>query len=110
MRLGQREDAQAQLEGVDASWDMDGTDNYLRLLLLYKGEITPEEALKIPEGDELPILSATTQSFGVANYYRVMGDSENYRRTLEATLKTGREEAWTCFGFAAAEYELKHLG
>ncbi|MBQ6595843.1 MAG: tetratricopeptide repeat protein [Clostridia bacterium] len=109
MRLGRKAEAEALLKDVDASWDMDGTDNYLRLLLLYKGELTPEEALRIPENDELPILSATTQSFGVANYYRVIGDMENYRRTLEATLETGREEAWTCFGFAAAEYELKHF-
>lgn len=60
MRLGEKEKAAALLEDVDASWDMDGTDNYLRLLLLYKGALTPEEAAKIPEGDEEPILSATT--------------------------------------------------
>lgn len=109
MRLGEKEKAAALLEDVDASWDMDGTDNYLRLLLLYKGALTPEEAAKIPDGDEEPILSATTQGFGVANYYRIQGDMENYRNALQATLDVGREEAWPCFGFAAAEYELKRL-
>lgn len=109
MRLGREADAAALLEDVDANWDMDGTDNYLRLLRLYKGEITPEEAMQIPENDESPILSVTTQGFGVASYYRIKGDMENYRKTLERTLEVGREEAWTCFGFAAAEYELRRL-
>lgn len=109
MRQGRKEEAAELIKDVDASWDMDGTDNYLRLLLLYKGEITPEQALEIPANDENPILSVTTQGFGVANYYRVMGDMENYRKTLERTIEVGKDEAWMCFGFAAAQYELARL-
>lgn len=108
MRQGRKEDATKLIKDVDASWAMDGTDNYLRLLLLYKGELTPEEALVIPNDPE-PILSVTTQGFGVANYYRVNGDMENYRKTLERTLEVGRDEAWMCFGWAASEYEWKRL-
>ena len=37
------------------------------------------------------------QGFGVANYYRVNGDMENYKKTLDRTLEVGREEAWMCF-------------
>lgn len=108
MRQGRREEAAQLIEEVDASWNMDGTDNYLRLLLLYKGELTPEEAMTVPNDPE-PILSVTTQGFGVANYYRVNGDMENYKKTLDRTLEVGREEAWMCFGWAAAEYERKRL-
>ena len=109
MLMGKKEEAQALLEKFDASWEMDGTDNYMRLLRLYKGEITPEEALKIPEDDECPVLSVTTQAFGVANYYFAKGDMENYKKTLEYAVEVGKDEAWTCFGFAAAEYKLKHM-
>lgn len=108
MRQGRREEAAQLIEEVNASWNMDGTDNYLRLLLLYKGELTPEEAMTVPNDPE-PILSVTTQGFGVANYYRVNGDMENYKKTLDRTLEVGREEAWMCFGWAAAEYERKRL-
>ena len=108
MRQGRKAEAEALIADVDASWDMDGTDNYLRLLLLYKGELTPEEAMTIPNDPE-PILSVTTQGFGVANYFRVKGDMENYRKTLDRTLEVGRDEAWMCFGWAAAEYERKRL-
>ena len=108
MRQGRKEEASRLIKDVDKSWDMDGTDNYLRLLLLYKGELTPEEAMTIPNDPE-PILSVTTQGFGVANYYRVNGDMENYRRTLDRTIEVGRDEAWMCFGWAAAEYERKRL-
>lgn len=109
MRQGRKQEAQQLLQGVKADWDMDGTDNYLRLLLLYKGKLTPEEAMTIPEKDESPILSVTTQGFGVANYFRVTGDMQRYRDTLEKTLEVGKDEAWMCFGFAAAEYELNRL-
>lgn len=109
MRQGRKEEAAALICDVDASWEMDGTDNYLRLLLLYKGEITPEQAMEIPADDESPILSVTTQGFGVANYFRVTGDMENYRKTLERTIEVGKDEAWMCFGYAASQYELARL-
>ena len=109
MRMSRKDDAEALLADVDAFAPMDGTESYLRLLRLYRRELTPEEAMHTPDDDENPVLSATTQSYGVANYYRVTGDMENYRKTLEKTLEIGRDEIWTCFGFAAAEYELKHL-
>lgn len=108
MRLGREADANELIRDVDASWEMDGTDNYLRLLLLYKGELTPEEAMTVPDDDD-PILSVTTQGFGVANYFRVKGDMESYRKTLDRTLEVGKEEAWMCFGYAAAEYERARL-
>ena len=108
MRQGRKEEAAELIKDVDSSWDMDGTDNYLRLIRLYKGEITPEEAMTIPNDPE-PILSVTTQGFGVANYYLVNGDMENYKKTLDRTLEVGKDEAWMCFGWAAAEYERKRL-
>lgn len=109
MRMGQPNEAAKMLEGLDSSWKMDGTDNYMRLLRLYKHEITPAEALKIPEEDDMPALSAATQGFGVACYYLAMGDQENYIKTLKETIAVGHDEAWTCFGYAAAEYELNKL-
>ncbi len=109
MRQGRKEEAAALIADVDTSTAMDGTDNYMRLIMLYKGLITPEQAMEIPEDDESPILSVTTQGFGVANYYRVTGDMENYKKTLERTIEVGKDEAWMCFGYAAAEYELARI-
>lgn len=110
MRQGKRDKAAALLEDVRPGMDMDGTDNYLRMLLLYKGELSPEAAMAVPEGDEEPILSVTTQGFGVANYYLLAKeDTRMYEQTLDDTLRLGREEAWMCFGYAASAFEKNRL-
>ena len=71
---------------------------------MYKGKYTPEEILameKEPNNQE-DAISAMTQGFGVAMYYKIMKDEANYQKTLDYVLDCGKEYGWTCFGYAAA--------
>ncbi len=103
-RLGRKEEAQEVLEPITADMKILENDAYHKRLLMYKGEIAPDEILNLDEADALQI---ATYGYGVANWYFYNGDQEKaveiYRKVLAGTY-------WAAFGYIAAEADLKRLG
>lgn len=75
---------------------------YLDVLLLHKGERSPEDLLG-PSGDEAT-LASTTAGYGVAMWHFVNGRREEAYRLMEQVL-TNRNQ-WAAFGYLAAEADL----
>ena len=76
---------------------------YVTRLRLYRGEITPAQALPETEADETTV---ATLAYGIGNWYHVRGDTANARRYWERAVHSG---GWAGFGFYVAEAELRRL-
>jgi tetratricopeptide (TPR) repeat protein len=94
-RLGRREEAGRVLDAISTDMDVIENQAYHKLLLMYRGEIAPEEL----EAD------VTTQ-YGVGNWYLYNGQLERARPVYERIL-AGKEGA--SFGYIAAEADLHRL-
>jgi len=94
------------LEPVTAGMDIIENRDYLRLLLMYKGETTPAALLAETARAATP-LGNTTVGYGVANWHLYNG-----RRAEAAALlrRVTTSPQWTSFGYIAAESDLKRLG
>jgi tetratricopeptide (TPR) repeat protein len=104
-RLNRPREANKTLEPIRPGLDIIENDGYYRLLLMYKGIISPEsleqEALK-QEGSP----GSYSILYGVGNWYLYNGRRSEaralFRRMLEGT-------QWTSFGYIAAEAEMARL-
>ena len=105
-RLGRGREAAEVLAPITPELDIIENGDYLRLLLMYKGETTPEAVLAEASRSETSALSNGTVGYGVGNWHLHNG------RTAEA-IKTFRRVVagpqWTGFGYVAAEADLKRL-
>lgn len=101
-RLGRDDEAAAILQPISADMEIIENGDYHRLLLMYRGELTPEELLGADES-----LAAATLGYGVANYRFYNGDRE---RGVEGFRAVVSGDSWAAFGFIAAEAELARLG
>jgi len=102
-RLGRNAEAKKVLEPISAQMEIIENASYQRLMLLYKGAISPEELLRTSgEGVDVP-----TIGYGVANWHYYNG-----RKTEAVALwkKIVAGEQWGAFGYIAAEADLKRLG
>jgi hypothetical protein len=79
---------------------------YLNVLLLHKGERTPEDLLG-PSGEEATLASTTT-GYGVAMWHFVNGRREEAYSLMEQVL-TNRNQ-WAAFGYLAAEADMARMG
>ncbi|HEX9735460.1 MAG TPA: tetratricopeptide repeat protein, partial [Thermoanaerobaculia bacterium] len=70
-RLGREAEAAKVLEPIYAGLEVIENHDYLRLLLMYRGEKTPEELLHGDDG-----VGAATLGYGVGNWYFYNGDVE----------------------------------
>lgn len=99
-RAGQQEAAAAVLAPIDARLDVIENGSYHSLLLMYKGERTPEEVLKAAgEGS-----GATAVRYGVSAWYLINGKRREAQQ-LWATILDGPD--WPSFGHLAAEAEVR---
>ena len=98
-RLERDAEAAAVLAPIEAGMDIIENVAYHRLLLLYKGEIAPED---LPEktGDGP---ADATLAYGLAMWHYLNGDPAAARRRFETICATGD---WPAFGHLAAEAEL----
>lgn len=103
MRLGRTDEAAALLEMITPDMDIIENDSYLRRMLMYKGQATPESLLDTSTADDLTI---ATQGYGVGNWYLVNGDTAMAKQIFERVI-AGR--SWSAFGYIAAEAELARL-
>jgi dipeptidyl aminopeptidase/acylaminoacyl peptidase/tetratricopeptide (TPR) repeat protein len=97
--LGKQEEAQALLAPFTRSTEAGEGSDYKDLLLLYKGEKSPEEILARAGGG----LDLATLGYGVADFLLVNGESARARALLEDVV---RGPQWAGFGTIAAEAEL----
>lgn len=100
LRLGREEDARALLAPIRADLPVREAGGYLRLCLLYKGELAPEELIP---ADETSPVNVATLAYGLGNYWLVRGDKE---RARAAFVRAASSPAWMAFGRIAAEVEL----
>lgn len=101
MAQGKSDDALKVIEGIPDDIEIIENDGYLRRIKMYKGEILPTELvdLNAEGGDRLGLV---TQGYGVAHYYKTMGDTVNYNKILNQILDL---DYWSAFGYIAAEYD-----
>jgi len=99
-RAGRADEAAAALLPIDARLDVIENGSYHSLLLMYKGERTPEEVLKAAgEG-----ASGTSARYGVSAWYLINGKRREAQQ-LWATILAGPD--WPSFGHLAAEAEAR---
>lgn len=102
-RLHKDEEAQAILDRITEGMDPEYNISYYNRLLLYKGLKNAEDVLD-PNGTALDIVTA---GFGVANYYRICGETEKADEMLHLVIRKGDEtKNYFAFGYLAAMVDL----
>lgn len=104
-RQGRNDEALEVLERVSADMDLVENFAYQELLLMYKGERTPEEVL---ESDAAPgpvggSVDDATRGYGVGAWYLVEGER---KKAVKSFKRVVGGKAWPAFGHIAAEAEL----
>ena len=84
--------------------DVIENETYLRLLLLYKGEI-PADSLLAGGAGEMSVTDATA-AYGVGNWHLASGRREEAERIFRRILAGGQ---WGAFGYIAAEADLARM-
>ncbi|MGH7539363.1 MAG: tetratricopeptide repeat protein, partial [Gemmatimonadota bacterium] len=91
-RLGRDAEAARVLEPITADLDVIENDSYHRLLLLYRGDATPESLWE----DESEALGNATVGYGVGNWHLYNGRTDEAEGAFRRVLET-RE--WAAFGY-----------
>ena len=99
-RLGRDAEAARVLEPIRTDLDVIENHAYHRLLLMYKGELSPEALLPASSSSAL---DDVTTAYGVGNWYLYNGDAARAREIFQRVVATGN---WAAFGAIAAEAEL----
>ena len=99
-RLGKVNEARAILTLIKTDMDILENTAYHRRLLMYKGQLEPNELLDPADLNEMNLL---TQGYGVANWYYVNGEKDKAKALLEKILEG---DYWAAFGYIAAEADL----
>jgi tetratricopeptide (TPR) repeat protein len=102
-RAGRNADAAAVLGPIAADLDIIENAEYHELLLMYKGERTPESLLAAAGGDS----GGSATRYGVSAWYLLNGRHDE-AAALWMTILEGPD--WPSFGYLAAEAELKNSG
>ncbi len=98
MRQGKTEEAQRVLDGYDTSKEPSGAMDYFHCLQVYKGELSPEDALA---------MNRITIDFGVVNYYIVTGEKEKALAAAKQALTKYAEKEWAAFGYRGCAVEVE---
>ncbi len=105
-RLNRGREAAQVLAAIRPGLEIIENDGYYRLLLMYKGQVSPEtlhdDALK--QGGSP---GAHSILYGIGNWYSYNGRREEARQVFQQILAT---DQWTSFGYIAAEVDAKRLG
>ena len=99
-RLGRPEEAERVIESVNVGMDVIENVSYHKLVLMYRGDISPEELL----AEKLTGNDAPTIRYGIANWYLYNGDPARAKTLFQKIVADGPSPA---FGVVAAESELK---
>jgi tetratricopeptide (TPR) repeat protein len=105
-RLKREEEARRVLERITPRMDVIENGDYHRLLLMYKGETTPERLLADASKEKSGVAYATV-AYGVGNWHVYNGRPE---KSLRLFLELMQLPQRTSFGYIAAEAELERMG
>lgn len=105
-RLGRENEAAAVLEPIREGMDVIENRDYHRLLLLYRGELTPEALLADAADSGNPVGYATV-GYGVGNWHLYNGRRAEAVELFRRVIAGG---SWASFGSIAAEAELARMG
>ena len=104
-RLNRTAEAAKVLEPINASMEVFENGSYHKLLLMYKGEATPDTLMEaVKKGG----LDGATIGYGVANWHLYNGRKEPAREILQQIVDANAAQ-WASFGYLAAEAELAQL-
>jgi tetratricopeptide (TPR) repeat protein len=98
-RLGRDVEAEAVLAPISSDMDIIENDAYHRLLLMYKGALSPDSLA--PAGTDA--LNDATVGYGLGNWHLYNGRRDEAVRVFRQVLNGGN---WPAFGYIAAEAEL----
>lgn len=101
-RLGQDEEAATLLERIHPDMDVIENFAYRDLLLMFKGELSPDALLDEREDG----IQNATAAYGVGVYHLLSGDIVRARDIFRRIVSG---PAWPAFGHIAAEAELLHM-
>lgn len=99
-RSGRDEEASKAIAHVTSETAIIENESYRQLILMYKGDRTPEELLKKARGDDLQL---ATTAYGVGAWHLYNGRAGKARDLFAEVV---RQPHWPAFGFIAAEAEL----
>lgn len=105
-RLNREREAAEVLTAVTADMDIIENRDYHRLLLMYKGELTPDAVLAEASRAETSALSNGTVGYGVGNWHLYNGRRGEAVRVFRRVVAGPQ---WTSFGYIAAEADLERL-
>lgn len=104
-RLGREGDARKLLKPIRRDLDVIENRSYLRLLLMYKGEL-PVDSLPAKPSVDTEDPEYATIGYGIGNWYLYNGRATDAARMFERVTKGSQ---WPAFGHIAAEVELKRM-
>ncbi|NIR43309.1 MAG: hypothetical protein GWN99_05165 [Gemmatimonadetes bacterium] len=103
-RLDRDAEAAAVLEPIHSEMDVIENHSYHRLLLMYRGELSPEALLEqISTADAI---ENATIGYGVGNWYLY---NDQPKQAIEIYRTVLRGSQWAAFGYIAAEADLRRL-
>ena len=103
-RLGRTGEAEELLGPIRTDMEVIENRAYHWLVLMYKGEISPESLMGLATDENL---DPATLGYGLGNWHLYNGHREEAVKAFRQVLTT---EQWAAFGYIAAEADLKRLG
>ncbi|MFN8574822.1 MAG: prolyl oligopeptidase family serine peptidase [Gemmatimonadaceae bacterium] len=103
-RMGRTDEAARVLQPINNSMEIIENGAYYKLLLMYKGEVTPESLLAANAAGGL---DDVTTAYGVANWYLYNGRAADAEALFRRVV--GQNAQWAAFGYLACEAELKRM-
>lgn len=101
-RLGRTDEAARILTPISRDMKVIENETYLKLLLLYKGEIPADSVLSTNASGEMSVTDATA-AYGIGNWHLYNGRAADAERIFRRILAGGQ---WGAFGYIAAEAEV----
>ena len=99
-RLGRNREAAALLERIHPDMNIIENHAYHRRVLMYEGEIRPDELLDVETASDLDL---ATLGYGQGNWHLYNGDRD---KAFTVFRKVTAGPYWSAFGFIASEAEL----
>lgn len=105
-RMGNEEEAKGLLDSIHNEMNIIENDSYYNRLLMYKGEIEPQQLLQVDKNNDDPELALATQGYGVGNWYLYNADTTQAKAIFNQVLSG---DYWSAFGYIAAEADMARL-
>jgi len=102
-RLGRRDEAERVLEPIGVDMEIIENNAYHKLLLMYRGEVSPEELERLQDSKTV---DGATILYGIGNWWLYEGQPERARPLF---LRVTEGPQWSAFGYIASEMDLHRL-